>query len=65
MTLDAFASRYGWDAEQIDRQPQQLIEEMPLVWKAQAAAARAGGNVEAARAKAYQQIAPQPKLKRR
>jgi hypothetical protein len=58
VTLDAFASRYGWDADTIDRQPQQLIEEMPLLWKAQAAAARAGGNVETARAKAYQQIAP-------
>jgi hypothetical protein len=61
VTLDAFASRYGWDAEQIDRQPQQVIEEMPLLWKAQAAAKRAAGaagGVETARAKAYQQIEP-------
>jgi len=61
VTLDAFASRYGWKPGQLDELPQQLIEEMPLLWKAQAAAARSGGNVETARAKAYQQIAPQPK----
>jgi hypothetical protein len=34
---------------------------MPMLWKAQAAAAKSGGNVETARAKAYQQIAPKPK----
>jgi len=61
VTVDAFASRYTWTPEQIDELPQQFIDEMPLVWKAQTAAARSGGNVETARAKAYQQIAPKPK----
>jgi len=61
VTLDAFASRYGWDAETIDRQPQQLIEEMPMLWKAQAAARRGGQLAQKATALAYQQITPQPK----
>jgi hypothetical protein len=58
VTLDAFATRYGWDAETLDRQPQQLIEELPMLWKAQAAAAKAGRNVEAGRTAAYGQITP-------
>jgi hypothetical protein len=61
VTLDAFASRYGWDAETIDRQPQSVIEEMPMLWRAQAAARRAGQLAQKGTALAYQQIAPAPK----
>jgi len=59
--VDAFASRYTWTPEQIDELPQQLVEEMPMLWRAQAAAARSGQLAENARAAAYQQVAPKPK----
>ena len=58
MTLDAFASRYGWTEQQLDEQPQAVIEEMPMLWKAQTAAQRAGQLAERARAAAYAEVAP-------
>lgn len=58
MTVDAFASRYGWTPDQIDAQPQEVIEGMPMVWKAQQAAAMGNQLAERARGLAYAEVAP-------
>lgn len=33
MAVDAFAGRYGWDWDTIQRQPVWLIDILPVVWK--------------------------------
>lgn len=58
MTLDAFASRYHWTPDQVDALPQTMAEELPMLWKAQASARRAGQLAATATALAYQQVAP-------